>query len=174
MATRDGQDMKDALRHPIEFLFSEHDRQRVLCASLERLAGDPTSAETARLVLDYYEEELPRHVADEEEDLFPLLRARCEPDDAIGTILDLLDAEHATDHEIFHRLVPGLKAIAGGGRADAPIAFSADARAFSILQRRHLAWENGTVLPMARSRLGADDQRSLARRMAARRGVTLD
>jgi hemerythrin-like domain-containing protein len=174
MATKDGQALKESLRHPIEFLFAEHDRQRVLCASLERLAADPSSAETAAMVLAYYESELPRHVADEEQDLFPALRRRCLPDDAIGSILDLLDSEHETDHELFHRLVPALRTIAAGGRLAEPVAFAADARAFSILQRRHLAWENGTVLPMARGRLTSEDQRTLARSFAARRGVTLD
>jgi hemerythrin-like domain-containing protein len=160
---------QDALVYPIEFLFGEHDRQRVLCASLERLASDQTSKDTAAMVLDYYEKELPRHVADEESDLFPMLRRRCEPDDAVGTILDLLDAEHETDFELFRRLIPGLRAIAAGRRPDDLVSFAADARAFAILQRRHLSWENGTVLPLARSRLTTEDQAELGRRMSARR-----
>ncbi len=173
MTAGDNRSRIEAFSYPIEFLFGEHDRQRVLCASLERLAAEPTSAETARMVLDYYETELANHVADEERDLFPMLRRRCGPDDAIATILDLLDAEHETDYELFRRLVPGLRAIAAGHRPDEPISFAADARAFSILQRRHLAWENGTVLPLARSRLTPDDMRELGRRLAERRGLAI-
>ena len=45
-----------------------------------------------------------------------------------------------------------------------------DAMAFATLQRRHLAWENGTILPLARQRLSAEDKAELGRRMTARRG----
>ena len=159
--------------HPIEFLFAEHDRQRVLCATLERIANDPLApdaAENAALVLGYCEEHLQAHIADEETDLFPLLRRRCEPDDAIGTILGLLDEEHVADAEIFRRLVTPLRTVANGEVPADSGAFAGDARAFSILQRRHLSWENGTLLPLARRRLSKDDLAELGRRLATRRG----
>ncbi|MEX2647435.1 MAG: hemerythrin domain-containing protein [Alphaproteobacteria bacterium] len=173
--TTSGQQAED-FRWPIEFLAAEHDRQRVLCAALERLAGDvggAGAAEAARQILDYFETKLGLHYGDEEKGLFPLLRRRAEPDDGIGTILDLLDEEHEADHVLLDRLLGPLRAIAGGGRPTDLIGFAGDARAFSVLQRRHLAWENGTVLALARRRLSADDQRELGRGMAARRGLAL-
>ena len=57
---------------------------------------------------------------------------------------------------------------AGRQPADA-VEFGHAARAFSVFQRRHLAWENGTVLPLARKRLTAADQADMGRRMADRR-----
>jgi hemerythrin-like domain-containing protein len=161
-------------RLPLEALAAEHDRQRVLCAALERLAGDVDgkgAAETARLVLDYVERDLGLHYGDEEKDLFPLLRARADPDDGIAAILDLLGEEHENDHELIDRLRGPLRAIAEGRRPQDASAFAADARAFATLQKRHLAWENGTVLQLARKRLTAEDRAELGRRMAARRGL---
>ncbi len=166
----------EEFRWPIEFLAAEHDRQRVLCAALERLvadAGATGAAEAARQILDYYGTKLGLHYGDEEKGLFPMLRRRAEPDDGIGVILDLLDEEHQADHVLLDRLLGPLRAIAGGGRPADAIGFAGDARAFSVLQRRHLAWENGTVLVLARRRLSADDQRELGRGMAARRGLAL-
>ncbi len=67
------------------------------------------------------------------------------------------------------RLLEPLRPIANGGEPADREAFPHDARAFAIFQRRHLGWENGTVLPLARKRLTDADQAELGRRMAARR-----
>jgi len=40
--------------------------------------------------------ELSLHLADEEEDLFPLLRRACEPEDGIGKVIERLTSDH--DH----------------------------------------------------------------------------
>ena len=166
----------EEFHRPLEFLFSEHDHQRVLCAALERLAQDPLAPdapEAAAAVLDYYQTRLGAHYGDEERDLFPLLRVRADPDDGIVEILALLSEEHATDDELLQGLLGPLRAIAHHTRPDDVPSFKAAAHTFSILQRRHLAWENGTILPLARRRLTDRDQTELGRRMAARRGLAL-
>ncbi len=101
-------------RHPIEFLFKEHDRQRVICASLELLAHDCTAdraPENAALVLGYLEHEMPLHIADEEEDLFPLLTRRCAPEDEFEELVALLSSEHETDEQHYLALLAPLRAI---------------------------------------------------------------
>ena len=163
----------DAFRHPIEFLFAEHDRQLVVCAALDRLAGDCAAADArdnAAFALGYLERELPLHIADEEESLFPLLKRRADPDDDIDTLLAILNDEHDADHEYHHKLLEPLRAIAAGRAPADAVAFAHMARAFSVFQRRHLAWENGTVLPLARRRLTAADQAAMGDAMARRRG----
>lgn len=163
-------------RRPLEFLFTEHDHQRVMCAALARLAEDPAepdAADNARAILGYLRDRLGHHYGDEEHDLFPLLRLRADPDDGLGAILDLLHDEHVADDGLLKVLLGPLAAIASGRAPEDIVAFKAAANAFSVLQRRHLAWENGTVLPLARRCLTAEDQRELGRRMAARRGLTL-
>lgn len=162
----------EGIRHPIEFLFADHDRLRVVCAALERLANDCTAEdaqENAAFALSYLESELPLHIADEEQDLFPLLKRRCAPDDEIDTILALLNDEHEADQEYQLRLLEPLRSIAAGAQPADAVEFGHAARAFSVFQRRHLAWENGTVLPLARKRLTAADQADMGRRMADRR-----
>jgi hemerythrin-like domain-containing protein len=162
-------------RHPIEFLFEEHDRQRVMCAALELLAHDCTAdraQENAALVLGYLEHEMPLHIADEEEDLFPLLTRRCAPEDEFEELAALLSGEHETDEKRYLALLAPLRAIVNGLRPPDPVQFADDARAFAVLQRRHLGRENGAVLSLARRRLTAADRTEMGRKMAERRGIS--
>jgi len=159
------------VRHPLEFLEGHHDRQRLICVALERLAADPAAddaAETARMILDYFERELPLHIADEEQDLFPAMQERCDEDDGFDEMMTMLEEEHETDMDLHDRLVPMLQAIAEQ-RAGLQPYFSHDATAFATLQRRHLAWENGAVLPLARRTLTEADIEAMAKTMTARR-----
>jgi len=160
------------VRVPLEFLDGHHARQGVICAALEQLATEPAAAraaETAQLVLDYLDNEMPLHIADEEEDLFPLLLQRCGEDDELEAKFAMLRGEHEADDILLQRLQMPLREIAGHAVPVAPEVFARDAIAFATLQRRHLAWENGTILPLARQRLTAEDHSELARRMTARR-----
>jgi hemerythrin-like domain-containing protein len=162
----------DSFRLPIEFLFSEHDRHRVICATLDRLAEDCTSEDAqdnAQFVLSYLENDMPLHIADEEEDLFPILKRCCEPDDELDYILELLREEHEADEDYYLSLLEPLRLIASGMEPTDIQIFGHMARTFATFHRRHLGWENGTVLPLARKRMSAADQAELGRRMAARR-----
>jgi len=163
---------------PIEFLFAQHDRQLVICAALERLAAAPygaEAAESAQLILDYAEYEMPLHLADEEYDLFPRLTARCDPEDGLEAIVDMLEHEHEADSALYRCLESGLRAIAKGEAPDHRDLFARDAHAFAMLQRRHLNWENGTVLPLARQKLSGEDLEGMKHAMAARRqGAGID
>ena len=157
---------------PLEYLFAQHDRQLVICAALDRLAvapGDATAAETAQLILDYAVSEMPLHLADEEQDLFPRLVARCDPEDGIDNIVDQLEHEHETDSALYKRLEHELKGIARGKASSHPEVFASDARAFAMLQRRHLNWENGTILPLARQKLTREDLDDMRDAMMIRR-----
>ena len=162
-------------RNPIEYLFREHDRQRMICATLMLLAHDCTAdsaPENAALVLGYLEHDMPLHIADEEEDLFPLLTRRCTPEDDFEELVALLSCEHETDEKHYLALLAPLRAIVNGLRPPDPVQFAADARVFAILQLRHLGWENGTVLPLARRCLTAADKAEMGRKMAERRGIS--
>ena len=171
----DSELQSDVFRHPLEFIFADHDRQRIVCAALERLAGDlyaPDARENAAFVLVHLEKELPIHIADEERDLFPLLRQRCLDDDRIDEMLSLLQEEHDEDDTHCAELLAPLRAIAEGRHPENMLEFAAHARDFARFQRRHLGWENGTILPLAERRLTDEDQAELGRNMAARRGIT--
>ena len=165
---------ENLFREPIDYLYADHYRQRVVCEYLDEIAQDHEAArvpEMAALVLDYLLRDLPRHVADEEQDLFPRLLARCEPEDEIERILMLLSEEHDRDEEVVLALPAGLRSLIESRPLPEPEVFIQAASTFAECQRRHLAWEERVIFPLARKRLQADDLAGLGKSMAARRGV---
>ena len=162
--------------NPIEFLYGEHERIRRQCDTLSKLAGNvdvPGAAEIAASVLNYFESNLPQHVADEEEDLFPMLMTRCAADETLASAIKLLSIEHKSDVEYGRSMLRSLRGIAAGRPLPDPDLFADYVRAYAMLQRRHHAMENSVVLPAADHRLGPDDKAKLARGFALRRGVTI-
>ncbi|MGE5148061.1 MAG: hemerythrin domain-containing protein [Candidatus Eiseniibacteriota bacterium] len=161
------------LADPIEFIRFEHYRQRTLCDRLRRLADDlgrPGAAEDAARILDYLSGELPLHIADEADDLMPLLCERSVRRDEAQAIAETLDREHEADQRGIDRLFDALLCLAGGEPLAEPARFAAAARAFEDKLRRHLVWENQTLLPLARKCLWTGDVEFLGLRMARRHG----
>lgn len=165
------------LARPLDFLHAEHYRLR---AALTQLAGFAYGAagearrKLAQALARYFSDDYALHVADEETDLFPLLRRRCAEDRAFLASLDMLAAEHRDDCIRTERIVAGLKSLAAGPhRLDVPAELAADARAYIEIQRRHIAWEDAVLMPVARRALPASDLRRLAHKLAARRGIAL-
>jgi hemerythrin-like domain-containing protein len=167
----------ERFRDPLGFIYAEHYRNRIICNTLDAAGpGWPPKLSNQELqgIVEFYTVDRPLHVADEEEMLFPLLRKRCKPSDNLPEILALLEAEHHSDASLINSVIEGLKAmIASGVVADQQL-FAAKCRAMSDFQRRHLAWENSVVMPLAKRRLTAGDIAKLGRAMAQRRGINLD
>lgn len=160
------------LAAPLDFLEAEHYRQRVVLDHLDALAdGVEASAapEIVAGVLRYLREDMGLHVADEERDLFPLLRRRAGPGDDVEFILALLASEHTRDHELASAVIAALERMARTGARDSKLKSAGPA--FAETQRRHLAWENALVIPRARHILQPADLARLGRAMAKRRGV---
>jgi hemerythrin-like domain-containing protein len=160
------------LAQPLKFIIGEHQHQLLVCEKLANLPYERDArraAEKAVAVSAYLTESLPLHTEDEEKDLFPLLRLRCQPEDQIDTILDQLHAEHAYDAELVKLILPDLRAIVDGSDLSDPVYFRVNALAFCEIQRRHISWETNVVLPMARRRLSKADLTELGRGMMARR-----
>lgn len=160
------------LASPLDFLFGEHFRQRVLCGTLDRIAEEKGGAEgEIAVVLGFLARDFSSHMLDEEEDLFPMLRRRAHPADRIGDVLDELSEEHAFDRLDAAAIV---EALAPVGRSQAAVSPTPDNchlfRRFAANERRHLITENAIVLPLARALLKPRDLEELGRRMAARRG----
>ena len=163
------------VRHrPLDAIRHEHARQAILCDILDALSDARAfAARQASLapVHTYLSEDLTWHTEDEEHDLFPMLRARCQPGDEIEAILGQLSREHALDRDLADFLCGDLAACLARPGATPPMRFFINARAFAETQRRHLGWENSLILPLARRRLSADDVSALGHAMAARRGL---
>src|SRR5690606_3657521 len=126
-------------------------------------------------LVEFLRNDLPLHIIDEEQDLFPLLRRRVLPEDEVETVLGRLSAEHRADaaqgREVRALLEDALERQAAPGMD--PAARKA-LRGFASQELQHLALENAVVLPIARLRLTAKDLAGLGRRLAARRGVVLE
>lgn len=163
------------MKEPLEFLFAEHYRHRQMCKILEFLAVTPDfNAALIASTDDFIRYDLALHVIDEEEDLFPLLRRRCAPDDDIEDVLGRLSAEHAMDQtlarevrEVFSQALE---------KREAPSRLPGGAETLIALARQergHMALENAVVMPLARRRLSPEDCENLSVRLAARRGVMM-
>ncbi|WP_296599722.1 hemerythrin domain-containing protein [Phenylobacterium sp.] len=163
----------DLLSDPITWFFAEHQRHRQFCDLMQRASMASVYDETLiRWLLDFVVHDLAIHVLDEEEDLFPLMRARAQPEDDVDKVLGRLQGEHAKDltaaAAVRHHLESCL-------RQQVPISRSNVRRraleAFAVQERGHLALENAVVLPLARLRLTERDLLDLSNRLAKRRGV---
>ena len=158
---------------PIEFFYKDHARIQMCCGQLVELGNslDADNAPAAAAwILDCLENELPLHLADEEEDLFRLLQRRSKSDDRIASVLKFLCIEHQHDIECGRSLMEALRLIACGGQPLDPAMFRHYVHAYAMLQRRHHIIENNDVLPLAAERLTLEDLQELGRKMAARRG----
>lgn len=167
---------ENLFREPIDRLYADHFRLRVICDLLDRLAGEEitnSSAQTAHAIVDYLEHDLPLHIADEE-DLLRVLRPRCDPLDNVDAAIARLHDEHYNEMQIREALLPLLRQVVGGAALEQP---TVTCRRFAIVTivaediRRHLAREEGLILPLAKRRLLPADMAALGRRMAARRGI---
>ena len=160
--------------HPLDVIRSEHDRQLLVCDRLVELAKDfqlEPVAEEAETLLAYLTEQLSLHDKDEDDDLFRLMKLRCHPDDGFDRILAQLKFEHKLDKVLAHFIAIDLKKLTGRRGPEPPMRLFMDLRTFTEAQRRHIAWENSVVLPLARKRLTAEDLETMGRNMAARRGI---
>ena len=163
------------LADPIAYIRQEHERQCQVCDQLEDMfnsLGQPPALEQAKRIRGFLLTDLPRHIEDEESDLFPALARRCESQEGLDEVLWQLASEHELDRELVELIVRELEAVIARGTARDPLRFSLNVRAFAETQRRHLMWENRVVLPLAERHLTAEDKTAMGRSMAARRGLT--
>jgi iron-sulfur cluster repair protein YtfE (RIC family) len=164
------------VHEPLNWLFAEHYRHRQLCRLIERV-GTATILlrEEVEEILTFLRKDMTLHIIDEEEDLFPLLRRRCLPEDELGPLLGALSAAHRDDIEQTQTLSTLLERALIEGQ---PPGHDLETRRlftdFALHERRHIALENAVILPIARLRLTPQDLHVLSIRMAARRGVFLD
>jgi hemerythrin-like domain-containing protein len=159
---------------PLARLESCHERIEQRLLTLEQLAGhlpahgsDGIAKATARDVVRYFDGEGARHHADEDGDLFPLLRGRAGAlgRSEIAAAIDELEREHGVMERQWQRLRQKLEVVAAGGSP----AFDEDEVArFAWIYRSHMEREGRLVLPFAREALTPEERAQLAARMDAR------
>ena len=159
---------------PLDAILLEHDRQHAIADWLLELANKQQLGpvlEEAEALLAFLTHDLLLHHKDEEDDLFPMLRLRCKPEDQIDRILAELDRHHAAESFLIRDIAVDLHVIVDGTDLESRARFLGSLCIFGEGQQRHLSWENKAVLPLAGKRLTPKDLEALGRNMAARRGI---
>lgn len=124
--------------------------------------------------LKYFRLAAPKHTSDEEDDLFPALRAMEQPRvAAVLARLDHLEDEHK-NAAAWHREVEELGdrwLRQDGLSGPEAVQLKTLLARLSDLYRAHLAIEEQEVFPLAQEKLSDFAKQTIGRRMAARRGV---
>lgn len=141
---------------PLDRLLAEHGQQRQAAAILTAIAaGRERDRKDRRRIYErlrsFLAKDVRRHRRGEEAALFPLLRARCQPEDGIEKLLARLSAEHAVGEAL---IVEICRALDEAIETDAPNQASQQRfEAFAEHLRQHIALENAALLPIASARL---------------------
>jgi hemerythrin-like domain-containing protein len=151
------------LADPLAFLDAEHARQRALLGHLERLASNRTGSRVAiaRALAAWLACELPLHLRDEEESIYPRIGAEACP------VARSLSEENRATAALRTGLRADLALIAAGHRPSER--FATVALEFIARYRRHLAVEDRDIMPTARRDLSGTAREVITREMAARR-----
>lgn len=155
-------------RNPLDVIAHAHGMQLQMCDAMERIADglpDDVDRRLCAQVASLLQFDLPLHHQDEEMGLFPILKKRALPEDALEGILDRLAAEHAADNDFASEIAESLDLLGHGGRPANPEMMGYMLRGFFERYRRHVEWENSLVLPLARLRLTPEDLAVLSARM---------
>ena len=181
MAVRIGARPEHAFDEPLGLLSDCHRRIEHFLAVLQKVreqaGGGPLGDEQRRAVdaaLEYFRSAAPRHTADEEESLFPLLRASGREDvrAALETV-KALEADHRTAdraHADVERLF--VRWVGEGSLAGQDLDVLSDALAgLRELYARHIAVEDRELFPLAGRVLNAEQLARLGAEMAGRRGL---
>lgn len=160
---------------PLEMLEACHERLQGQLATLARLAAwlpehgaDAQARQAAANVMRYFDLAAVNHHLDEEEDLFPVLRARVDAARraALGELIDWILADHQAMFAAWAAMRARLEPISRGEAAQLT---ETEVAAFAERYRRHIAREEGELLPYARELLTGEDIAALSATMIARR-----
>jgi pyridoxamine 5'-phosphate oxidase len=162
---------------PIAVLKHCHDRIRKQLATLDKLlphlaahGADLQAQQAAAAVIKYFEKAAPLHHEDEEQDLFPLLQANAEGEDALllGRLGPQILDEHRQMDAMWQGLHEQLRAIAD---ASAATLRESDVRRFAETYHAHMEREEGQIAPMAKRLFSAAQMAQLGQAMQQRRGI---
>ena len=165
---------------PTGLLSDCHRRVEMFMDSLQNVANraDHELTEDTRRALDlalrYFREAAPKHMADEEDSLFPRLRKINDPElQAALCRLDELEADHRWAEPLHAKVEQLGNQYLAEGRLSPD-----DARGFrdtvdrlQHMYRRHIKLEDHEVFPIASKLLTADLKQQIAREMENRRGL---
>lgn len=163
---------------PLEMLHACHGKILRQCDTLRKLLThlrthgcDTQARQAAQSVLRYFNTAGQFHHQDEEENLFPSLRASADTDpEQLDALLQRLLKEHVVMLAAWDDLRPVLLQLAEGmnTRLDERLA-----ERFINAYTTHIAVENSELLPLAARLLTPEQLRQIGTCMAARRGASM-
>jgi iron-sulfur cluster repair protein YtfE (RIC family) len=164
-------------RDPLGVMHALHLRLQQRSALLVRLAehvrhhgSDEDARATAGHVMRCFDEDCPIHHDDEEQDLFPLLRAATPPieEARLEILIAALLAQHQDMRAAYDAVRPQLAAVSDGrlGAIDPELVDRLHTLCFE-----HVELEELELMPFAREHLDAPAVERLGRAMAARRNA---
>lgn len=179
MAIQIGAKPSPTFEQPLELLSDCHRRVesflRALIIVAEQAKGgtlDARQREALETALRYFREAAPKHTADEEESLFPRMRALGDKAREALAKIDALEADHVAakcDHDLIEQL--GKKWLRSGAlHADETQALTAALRNLQSIYENHIAIEDNEVFPLAAKVVSAEELAEVGKEMAARRG----
>lgn len=166
----------ESLDDPVAWLTDEHFQQQSACNLLEQLIRNPrhsASTEDLEEVHQCLSRALPLHIADEEEDLLPLLAKRCNRGDNFAEISVTLRENHEGERLLGQAVAVELQRLIDQLPFARPVRFFGDSIRLYRTMRRHLAWETAVLVPLACLRLRETDLSYLVNKMARRRSGPL-
>lgn len=164
---------------PMEYLSADHFRQDCACRVLEDVAdtvdaGDTADETSLVAMFAYLMDDLPRHMADEEDDLFPRLVPDGKgnnPDAPLALMVQsLTDAHHRLDG-LRRRLCTSLQDAAKTGTFTDADGFCHDVEAFCTLLRWIVRTEDTVILPAMETLFVHSDWEQIGAAMAGRRNT---
>lgn len=114
------------------------------------------------------------HTEDEEESLFPRLRANLKPDlSVLDPLMASLEHQHQNEQAAFAKLKAAVKALAAAGTQPSEAAGSCEdlVRELAAVCGPHMALENESLLPLVRKALTAADLDAVRAEMRQRWGL---
>jgi hemerythrin-like domain-containing protein len=183
MPVRIGKAIESDYTNPLGMLSDCHRRiegfLNLLVVVTDQMAGAKLGAEERQALetaLRYFREAAPKHTRDEEESLFPRLRALQNP--VAQAAFSTLDNLHE-DHEIADLAHQEVEALCQQWLTDEALGKEDCDRLRDLLERlkriyeSHIAVEDTQVFPLAEKLLEASAIQAIAAEMAARRGIDL-
>jgi len=153
------------VENPLDFIADDHMREREVCAMIDKMVPDGNPEKGARKrVISFLTVQLPHHLLDEEIDVFPLMLARCAPEDEIEKVINKLQSDHGHARSDTPLIISRLRTNEAFSRK-----VSAQMIEFATHARRHLILENAIILPIARARLTDEDLSTMKQHMIERR-----
>jgi pyridoxamine 5'-phosphate oxidase len=162
---------------PIAVLKHCHDKIRKQLKTMEKLSthlpefgADLDAKQGAIAILRYFNEAAPKHHADEEQDLVPMLQSTAAGEDAarLSALVPQIMQEHRQMEALWERLAQQLQQISSG---DSVQLSDDDVRQFVGLYTSHMEKEEANIAPMAKKIFSSAQMAQLGQAMRSRRGI---